>query len=195
MIIYFIGIGFAVGIIIGIVKGAKELIDEKVMKEQETAEHLFWINRHRGYKGIHLSEEQIYELEQNDVLPVLQDNEVPIIMASNEVAIFYAEGEILIKNIYYYGQLVITNARLVFVGDEKGFDIPFRRITSIADDDGKIIIQSGSSIYRICVSSSDLIIKIINSLLSDKYCIVNDKSIEAGTQNVEKHENMMSHEF
>ena len=137
--------GFIVGIWQYVIKPLIEGV--RAQKEAE-AEYNRWINRHNGYGGIHLSEEQIQKLEAGTELPHLPAAGVPVVLSAGEIAVYHVDAEI-VKNDYFFGELVITTKRVVFVGEEKGFDFQNNKISSFLCVDGAIMIQSGRSIYKL----------------------------------------------
>ena len=64
----------------------------------------------------------------------------------------------------YPGIFIITNKRLVFISQQKPFDIPYSKLTGLFKDSNNIGIQTGSKSYLIAVNSPEMIAAIINQV-------------------------------
>lgn len=64
----------------------------------------------------------------------------------------------------YPGTFVITNMRLVFLSNQKPFDLPYSKITGFFPQDGCLGIQAGSKSYLVHVTSPQLFIAAINKI-------------------------------
>ncbi len=53
----------------------------------------------------------------------------------------------------YLGNLIITNQRIVFLNDRKGFEIPYKNLTSVFSSDKNLILQSKNKSYSILISN------------------------------------------
>lgn len=156
---------FVIGIIIGIGQIIKGAIDNRRAEKEAEAEYDRWINRHNGYDGIHLSEEQIRGLEAGTQLPCLPATSVPIVLSAGETAVYHTDAEI-VKNDYFFGELVITTKRVVFIGDEKGFDLQNIKISSFLYTGNGITIQSGRSIYKLELDAPHLVKAAFDGVIS-----------------------------
>lgn len=61
------------------------------------------------------------------------------------------------KNNYFFGELVITTKRVVFVGNERAFDLQNSKISSFLYTGDGITIQSGRSIYKLELDAPHLV--------------------------------------
>lgn len=176
------------------------------------------------YRGIHLSEQEIRNIEKEISLPNIEY--VPIILSPKEIAVYranasiaetksrvvgrtgsYGGGSVRIAKgfsihtggsksqpIYgevttqFGGELFITTERVVFLGEQKGFDLPIRKITAFFVSGGRLKIQSGQRVFEVIISAPYLAqtvfevvstgsIPIENSSdVSDNYMEVEDES-------------------
>ena len=162
MEIILLGVVLLVGIgcLILIVRSIKTFIEtDRAGKDAAEADYAHWVERPDGYYGIHLTEEQIKNLENGVELPCLAAKDVPIVLTPGETAVYDANGEIIKNNRFFFGQFVLTTKRVVFTGEELGFDLPHSKISSFLPVDGGITIQSGGSIYKLRLDAPYLVKK------------------------------------
>ena len=141
------------------------------------------------YRGLHLSEQEIRNIEKEISLPNIEY--VPIILSSKEIAVYranasiaetksrvvgrtgsYGGGSVRIAKgfsihtggsksqpIYgevttqFLGEFFITTERVVFLGEQKGFDLPIRKITAFFVSGGRLKIQSGQRVFEVIISA------------------------------------------
>ena len=84
--------------------------------------------------------------------------------------VYVRSGSSASKRIYgdvttaYNGTLVVTSRRIVFLNPQKGFEIPFSKITGLYSTFDTLTLQQGSKSYVISVYNSDIIEKLIRKL-------------------------------
>ena len=168
MEIILLGVVLLVGIgcLILIVRSIKTFIEtDRAGKDAAEADYAHWVERPDGYYGIHLTEEQIKNLENGVELPCLAAKDVPIVLTPGETAVYDANGEIIKNNRFFFGQFVLTTKRVVFTGEELGFDLPHSKISSFLPVNGGITIQSGGSIYKLRLDAPYLVKKAFDAVL------------------------------
>ena len=84
--------------------------------------------------------------------------------------VYVHSGSSASKKIYgdvtttYNGTLVVTSRRIVFLNPEKGFEIPFSKITGLYSTFDTLFLQQGNKSYVISVYNSDIIERLIRKL-------------------------------
>lgn len=64
----------------------------------------------------------------------------------------------------FYGKLIITNKRIVFLNTEKGFEIPIEKLTSVCSSRNTLSLQSQSKGYSIFLSMPNVIEELIKAI-------------------------------
>lgn len=62
----------------------------------------------------------------------------------------------------YSGEIVITNQRIVFINEQKGFEVALKSVTAITPMDEEIVIQAKTKAYRLFVTLPELVLACVN---------------------------------
>lgn len=173
------------------------------------------------YRGIHLTEREIRNIEKEISLPNIEY--VPIILSPKEIAVYRANASIAeTKNrvvgrtgsyeggsvriakgfsihtggsksqpIYgevttqFGGELFITTERVVFLGEQKGFDLPIRKITAFFVSGGRLKIQSGQRVFEVIISAPYLAQTVFEAVSTGSIPIENSFDISDNYMEVE----------
>ena len=93
---------------------------------------------------------------------------------------------------HYEGELVLTNKRLIFLSDQKGFEVAYNAITAgTAYTDG-ITIQKGSHTYTLILPKADLAILAFNAIRTGKIPIRKTSDYEADEYNYDEYDEVSS---
>lgn len=112
-------------------------------------------------RGVYLTAAQIQRLEAQQELPNLH---TPVFLRPEETAVYHSRaiwqtvqptrrGETLHKSA---GAFVITSERIVFLSEQKGFELAHTEITAATACRDGFLFQSGSVVYALVVSRADL---------------------------------------
>lgn len=112
-------------------------------------------------RGVYLTASQIQQLEARQTLPNLH---TPVFLRPEETAVYHSRavwqtvrptrrGETPYKSA---GAFVITSERIVFLSEQKGFELAHTEITAATACRDGFLFQSGGVVYALVVSRADL---------------------------------------
>ncbi|WP_313583976.1 hypothetical protein [Lacrimispora sp.] len=64
----------------------------------------------------------------------------------------------------YHGKFIVTNKRLVFLNSDKGFEIPYPKLTSVYSSGDTLNIQSQNKSFGVYLSSPEIIEELIKAI-------------------------------
>lgn len=64
----------------------------------------------------------------------------------------------------YHGKFIVTNKRLVFLNSDKGFEIPYPKLTSVYSSGDTLNIQSQNKGFEVYLSSPEVIEELIKAI-------------------------------
>ena len=76
---------------------------------------------------------------------------------------------------HYDGELVLTNKRLVFLSNQKGFEVPYTAITAATSYSDGLSIQSRSHTYTLLLPKADLAVLAFDSVRTGEIPIVSNR--------------------
>lgn len=120
--------------------------------------------KRKANKTVFLTGEQIVKLEHNIGLPNLEDCE--LMLERNEIAVYGSTAlwSSAKDTAVYSGHLYITNQRVGFVSEEKGFILSHDDIVAVGNKPEGIIIQMKQSSYSLELPRADLAVKVFRAL-------------------------------
>ncbi len=65
----------------------------------------------------------------------------------------------------YFGNLIITNQRIVFINSQKGFEILYKNLTGVSSSGKDLIVQSKNKSYVVFVDTPDVYVELIRAIV------------------------------
>lgn len=65
----------------------------------------------------------------------------------------------------YHGTIILTNKRIIFIHNQKGFECKLPALTAITTADGCIVVQTGTKTYQFSVARQDLFASALSMLI------------------------------
>lgn len=77
------------------------------------------------------------------------------------------ESKKIYKNITdrYFGNLIITNQRIVFINSQKGFEILYQNLTGVSSSGKDLIVQSKNKSYVVFADTPDVYVELIRAVV------------------------------
>lgn len=154
-------------------------------------------------KGVYLTKEQIEKLENKIELPIVA---TPVFLNYGEIAVYYSHA-IRQGTQQQTGAFVITNERIIFLSNHKGFELKHQNITSATAYKDGLSFQGKSNSYILllprvdlatlafdCVRTGEIPISGIN--ITDEYdCVDCEDYDEFDADDISSIDGMDGHDF
>lgn len=136
----------------------------QAIEQENERQRLLEEEKRKANEEVFLTDEQIEKLEQNIELPNLDDCE--LMLQRNEIAVYGSKASwIPAKSMgFYSGHLYITNQRVGFVSEEKGFVLSHDDIIAVGNKPDGIVLQLEKSAYGLKLPRTDLAYKVFHAL-------------------------------
>lgn len=139
---------------------------ERIRQKQQKRADKEIAKKMRAYKGVYLTIGQIENLENEIELPIV---DTPVFLHAGEKAVYYSEATKQENHrnntTLYKGKLVLTNHRIIFLNDQKGFEIKLSNLTTSTEYLDAFSFQSGNRVYTLLIPCPSLFGKAFKIIL------------------------------
>ena len=128
------------------------------------------LEKARMIKGIYLTQEQVENLEKRIQLPIVN---TPVFLKPGELAVYYSQAVRNIGRQNFWGEIVITTHRTIFLSNRHGFEVKHQNITSATSYNNCLSIQSKSTTYVLLTPRVDLTVLAFDGVRTGRIPIAN----------------------
>jgi len=154
----------------------------KLVLQMERNNQAEYEKRMSAYYGIFLTEQQILQLENEKELPVV---DTPVLLRPDEVAVYYCKAmREATKGPNHAGELVLTTKRLIFLSEQKGFEVPYNAITTATAYTNALTIQSRGRSYTLFIPKPELAATAFDAVLAERISSANVKIFEGDDSDI-----------